>query len=59
MKGPLPAVKERAFTTMRRYLPLSLTIISALLVLSGIALGEHEEVFKKAVNLCLSCIGLG
>ncbi len=44
---------------MRYYLPITMTILSAAAVLAGIALGEPAEVYRKAVTLCLSCIGLG
>jgi len=32
---------------------------SVLCVLAGIYRGETAEVFRKAVNICLQCIGLG
>lgn len=29
------------------------------LTVAGIALGQHQEVFQKAVRICLECIGIG
>lgn len=29
------------------------------LTVLGVALGQHQEVFQKAVRICLECIGIG
>lgn len=38
---------------------LVLLLIGAAFVGIGVALGEPETVFRKAVNICMECIGLG
>ena len=43
------------FTAVR----LLLLLTAALFILYGISRGEVAIVLKKAVNLCLECIGLG
>ncbi len=43
----------------RRHFPLLLTIISLLMLLVGITTKEHLVMWRKAVNICLSCIGIG
>lgn len=37
----------------------ALAVLGAVFVGIGIALGENEIVLRKAVNICLECIGLG
>lgn len=32
---------------------------AAILITTGIILGEQNEVMQKAVNICLECIGIG
>ncbi len=43
----------------RRHLPLVLTVISLLMILVGVLTKEHLVMWRKAVNICLSCIGIG
>lgn len=33
--------------------------IGVAFVLAGIWLGQHREVFEKAIRICLECIGIG
>lgn len=44
---------------MKERLPMYLYIFSVFLIVAGLLLGEHKEVFQKAVTICLSCIGIG
>ena len=44
---------------MRRFVPFMLFALSAGLVLYGVSVGEAASVFRKAVTICLSCIGIG
>lgn len=36
-----------------------LLLLSLVLLVTGIAVGEVDVVWEKAVNICLSCIGIG
>lgn len=42
-----------------RYYSFTFLISSVLLILIGLSKQEHLIVFKKAVNICLECIGVG
>jgi len=44
---------------MKRLLPWALILLSICFVAVGIHLGEDTVVWRKAVNICLECIGLG
>ena len=45
--------------TRTRKKPYVLMVFFLLLLLVGINLGEVPEVLQNAVNICLSCIGIG
>ncbi len=38
---------------------IALILVSAVFICVGIWRGEVETVFRKAVNICMECIGLG
>ena len=40
-------------------LALALLVLGAVLTAVGVWRGEAETVFRKAVNICMECIGLG
>jgi hypothetical protein len=42
-----------------RPLPAFLLVCALAFLAAGIALGDTELVFKKAVFVCLECIGIG
>lgn len=33
--------------------------VSLLFIIIGVMLGENETVLRKAINICLECIGVG
>lgn len=43
----------------RGYLKYPLLILSILFITIGMIRQEHLTVLKKAVNICLECIGVG
>jgi hypothetical protein len=46
-------------TDEKRINPFLLVVIFSLLIVAGINAGEVSAVLEKAVNICLSCIGIG
>ncbi len=42
-----------------RIISFSILGVAIAFVAVGIAMGEHEDVMRKAVRICLECIGLG
>jgi hypothetical protein len=47
------------FEIIRKALPLSVLFLGIALVIAGLAAGDAEQVFKKAVFICLECMGIG
>lgn len=45
--------------TVRRYLPIILLAAGAGMTGLGIFLGEHIIVLRKAIKICMECIGIG
>lgn len=45
--------------TPSRRIPFLLLLLFVGLLVAGINLGEVPVVLEKAVNICLSCIGIG
>ena len=43
---------------LKNCIAVALAVLGAAFVGIGIALGENEIVLRKAVNICLECIGL-
>lgn len=43
----------------RNLAALLLLLLAIVLITAGILTGEAEIVFRKAVNICMECIGLG
>lgn len=43
----------------RYFIGTALLLLAAVLIFTGVASGEVAVVLKKAVNICLECIGIG
>ncbi len=43
----------------RNLITVCLLILSAVLITTGILMKEPDVVFRKAVNVCMECIGIG
>ena len=43
----------------RGWLTAALLVLAAALILTGIRAGEPADVFRKAAQICLECIGVG
>lgn len=52
-----PSSKQAAFAA--RCVPWGLLALSVGFILTGIIREEHAVVLKKAINICLECIGIG
>jgi hypothetical protein len=50
---------KESFMTRVRKRPYVLMVFFLVLLILGINLDEVPEVLQNAVNLCLSCIGIG
>ena len=48
-----------ALAVARRVATPLLLALSLVLIATGIYLGEPSEVLRKAINICLECIGVG
>ena len=42
-----------------RYFTILLLLVGAAFVMIGVWQEETEEVYRKAINICMECIGLG
>ncbi|MCR5374268.1 MAG: hypothetical protein K6E39_02725 [Lachnospiraceae bacterium] len=43
----------------KSYIRAALLVVSAALIILGIYRGETAEILRKAVMICLQCIGIG
>ena len=43
----------------KRYTTLVAILLSLVLLFVGMIQGQQEQVFRKAVKICLECVGLG
>lgn len=44
---------------MKKLIPLALATLGVGFILLGTVLGEQTVVWRKAINICMECIGLG
>lgn len=56
---PTRRKKSRRPTTPLRKTPFLVILAFMLLGLAGITLGEPQRVLEQAIQVCLSCIGIG
>ena len=42
-----------------RVIPYAMLALSIVMIIAGVMRDEHLVVLKKAVNICLECIGIG
>ena len=54
------AVKGKPMTDKQRKLcAVGGIFLGAVFMIIGVLRGEHETVFRKAIMICLECIGIG
>lgn len=44
---------------MKKVIPWGLIALACVLLAAGVLTGEHTVIWRKAVNICMECIGLG
>lgn len=54
-KGMITGMEQKKLWTLR----ISLLVLAAASITFGVIRGEQLEVLKKAVSVCLQCIGIG
>ncbi len=59
MKTPIRRKKGRRPAAALRKTPFLVILTFMLLGLAGITLGEPQRVLEQAIQVCLSCIGIG
>jgi len=45
--------------TVHIILPVVILLVGVTLMILGIVRGETQEIFRKAIRVCLECIGIG
>lgn len=50
---------SRCLMNKRRLIPALLMLAGGALIILGVARSEHVTVLRKAVLICLECIGIG
>ncbi|MDD3167907.1 MAG: CD1871A family CXXC motif-containing protein [Eubacteriales bacterium] len=50
---------EKAFHKGRILIPAITFLVGTVLVFAGISRGEMAVVLRKAIHICLECIGIG
>lgn len=43
----------------QRYKTILILILAVVLIVAGVIDGQNEQVFEKAVRICMECIGIG
>ena len=43
----------------KRYIAIGMMVVGVVFIGVGIIRGENAAIWRKAVNICLECIGLG
>lgn len=50
---------KKRISALRRFIPWIILGVSIGCIMIGILREEHVAVLKKAINICLECIGIG
>ncbi|MDD6207123.1 MAG: CD1871A family CXXC motif-containing protein [Clostridiales bacterium] len=51
--------KANLYVLWNKYAKYFIMVLSLCMICIGVGRGEAEVVLKKAVNICLECIGIG
>lgn len=43
----------------QKYQTMAVFILSVVFIMIGVMEGQNRQVFVKAINICLECVGLG
>ena len=43
----------------QRYKTILILLLAVVLIVAGVIDGQNEQVFEKAVRICMECIGIG
>lgn len=50
---------DRNGENMKRKYQTAVFILSVVFIMIGVMEGQNRQVFVKAINICLECVGLG
>ena len=44
---------------MRRKIMILLLTASVIMIVTGVVMGQNQNVMSKAIRICLECVGIG